>query len=359
MERARRLLAATTVAAAAFLLVWWGLASGWHWSRGDAIGLAAAVMTALSLPLGWWVAQPLKSGSQEEGGPKYSVAAGSSGPGSRSDPVRFGAIPVPLRIIEPREGLLNLLRASAGANPVTVVCAVTGLRGVGKTQLAAEYARDRIDAGWSLVAWIDAEQPTQMIEQLVSLSERLGLRRSENEDAAVVTARLHDWLQARTEPALLIFDNAINPDTILPHLPAVGGTHTLITSTEQAFTALGKPIDVQPFSTEQSVNFLHRATGQHDPKGAHAVAEELGCLPLALAHAATLISRQGLNYPTYLQRLRNLSLREYLPRPFSDPYPFGTVSAILLSLDSVELGNSTTSCAQLIEVPVSRVQRGD
>ena len=48
------------------------------------------------------------------------------------------------------------------------VCVVTGPRGVGKTQLAAAYARGRVRDGW-LVAWIGAETADQITAGMVEL----------------------------------------------------------------------------------------------------------------------------------------------------------------------------------------------
>lgn len=86
-------------------------------------------------------------------------------------PIRVGDVPQRPPAFQPRTDLFEQI---AAAERVAVVQALTGARGVGKTQLAAEYAQRCIANDWQLVAWIPAEEPGQALTRLTELAEKLG-----------------------------------------------------------------------------------------------------------------------------------------------------------------------------------------
>ncbi|MGW4799222.1 hypothetical protein ACWEPC_43075 [Nonomuraea sp. NPDC004297] len=120
--------------------------------------------------------------------------------------------------------------------------------------------------------------------------------------SSLLVTRDRAWNAVRcvptARPALLVFDN-----------PATGATWVIITTRNRAFLRTRRSRGVHPRAGSR---FLHERTGPHDPGGAAELATDLGHLPLALSQAAAVIARLRLDYPTYLELLRDLPIGDHL-----------------------------------------------
>ena len=265
-----------------------------------------------------------------------------------NDQVIVGEIPrEPLAFV--KRQTLARLAAAASSGQTAVVCAVTGLRGVGKTQLAASYARDRIAQGCGLVGWVNAESRGSLLGDLARVAYAAGVADPEG-DSAESAQRLREHLMVRATESLLVFDNAADPDLVRAFLPAAGSTQVVITSTSHAFTVFGTPVDVSEFSRDESLGYLATRTGLDDRDGATAVAEQLGDLPLGLAQASAVIAGQRLAYREYLQRLSDVPVAQLLGRPPGDDYPRATAAALLLNVAAAEADDLSGLTGRLLRI---------
>ena len=257
-----------------------------------------------------------------------------------------GDVPQAPTAFQPRAGLTELLEDAEGS-PVSVVFAVTGIRGVGKTQVAAAQARRRIGQGWRLVAWVDASDEASVLSGLTQVAVEAGVG-AETEDARALAMAVRHWLEADGAERLLVFDNALDLDVLRPFLPAGGAAQVIVTSSRRSAAGLGRPVPVDVFTEDEALAFLAERTGRDDVAGARELAAELGFLPLGLAQAAALIAREHLSYGTYLRRLRSLPMAGYLGRAEGDAYPYRLVEAIELSLRATEDRDPSGVCGRLM-----------
>ena len=391
MGAGSRWLVAVAASLACFGGCWGGLADGRVLDTGSQVGVASVPLVVGLAVLGAWAerAREKKLGAAEpgedvrasaEGSPQSQVTGQVSGglvigPGAvfnlggqeadGKEPLRVGAsggvlvvgdVPQEPAAFQLRAGLMDALAGGPGAR-VSVVFAVTGARGVGKTQVAAAYARRRIADGWRLVAWVDAADEALVLTGLAQVATAAGLG-AVDEDARVLAAGVRHWLEADGERRLVVFDNAVDLDGLRPFLPAAGAAQVVITSTRRSAAGLGRPVPVDVFSEAEALAFLAERTGRDDEAGALKMARELGFLPLGLAQAAALIARDHLGYGVYLERLRALPVAGYLQPAEGDAYRYRAAEAIVLSLAAVEGGDTTGRCAMLMGVVAVLAETG-
>jgi hypothetical protein len=113
-----------------------------------------------------------------------------------------GDIPQRPLAFQPRAGLLAPLRERVGGPGICVIHAVTGMRGTGKTQAAAAYARECVAEGWRLVAWVNAHGTATAVDGLAQAAAAMKLALGEDQPASA--RALRHWLEAGGHQCLIM-----------------------------------------------------------------------------------------------------------------------------------------------------------
>ena len=250
--------------------------------------------------------------------------------------IRFGSRPVIAAGFVKRQGQDELFNAVfARAEPRMVL---TGMRGSGKTQLAAAVAARCEEEGWPLVAWIHAASRKHVIVDLYELALRIGIDAPKNIPLEVIVQRLLAQLRsAEVANRLFVFDNVENPDDLRDLIPEGTGVRTLITTTRH-LDGDGPGwlrLTVGAFEREQSIALLCERTGDTHREAADRIAEALGDVPLAITQAAATVQQGGCALSGYFDRLSHHPLDSRVSRLEGDDYPDAVGTVLLMAYEQV------------------------
>jgi tetratricopeptide (TPR) repeat protein len=182
--------------------------------------------------------------------------------------------------------------------------AVQGMGGVGKTSLAVEYAH-RFRGLYAGVCWCSAETRTGLLSALASLAVTLGATTAEERDVETAAKAALRRLAEQRATWLLVFDNVSAPGDIAELLPSAG-TRVLITSRFSDWSELADEVALDVLPLEEAITLLEDRTGRTDTEGAKTLAEAVGCLPLALDHAAAYCKRTLMQFADYAKDASSL-----------------------------------------------------
>ena len=245
-------------------------------------------------------------------------------------------IPARVRGFTGRAELLAELEAALRSGGPTVVQAVTGMGGIGKTTAAIEYAHrhhDEFDIAW----WVPAEDPALIPERLAELALALDLTTA-TDPAGVGVARLLGEL-ARRDRWLLVFDNAEDPRALSRLLPE-GPGQVLITSRNPAWRGIAATVGVREFTRAESIALLRRLAPDLTEAEADRVADAVGDLPLAVEQAGSLLADTGMTVDKYLRLLAERA-QDVLDHDPGGAYPQSVAASWAVAFDRLAADDPT------------------
>lgn len=236
---------------------------------------------------------------------------------------------------------------------LTQSLALSGLGGIGKTQIALEYAY-QYALEYSAIFWIEAEAEEQIIASLLHIAETLQLPEREDTDERRVIAAVQRWLSTH-ERWLLIWDNVEDLALVNRFLPARRSGALLTTTRCRALGTFAQGLELLPMDQEEGTLLLLRRAKVLAPEATkeevqqfasnkpeqYIVAEQLvavlGGLPLALDQAGAYIEETGGSFAGYMQRYEQQ--RAFLLDRRGDlgqDHPQSVTTTIRLSVERVE-----------------------
>jgi tetratricopeptide (TPR) repeat protein len=189
--------------------------------------------------------------------------------------------------------------------------ALVGLGGVGKTQTAAQYARE-FKGEYQKIFWTTARGEETLIPSYVSIARSLGLPEKDAKDQNEAVGAVKRWIETHSD-WLLVLDYAEDHNVFRKYIPDNQDGHVLLTARKQIDSEIAVPNNIDTMSPQEGALFILRKLRKlklDEPLEAaranlHKRAEELSKmlegLPLALNQAVAYIEREHLEIEEYIE----------------------------------------------------------
>ncbi|MEW1832745.1 tetratricopeptide repeat protein [Streptomyces sp. NPDC088196] len=204
--------------------------------------------------------------------------------------------------------LFPVLDPGAESDLPVVICAVSGLGGIGKTSLALCAAHRAVRDGWfpGGTLFVDFrgydEDPVTADQAVVALLDGMGVRGADLPQTAAGQYGLYRRLLAEERrPMLLVLDNASSPEQLSPLIPGTDHHRVLVTSRDRLTDLDAQLIDLDVLNSEDAADLIDRSLRLSDrgddratrePEAVSELATLCGHHPLALRITAGMLRKR-------------------------------------------------------------------
>ncbi len=235
--------------------------------------------------------------------------------------------------------------------------AMTGLGGIGKTQIAIEYAyRARAQGRYRDILWISAASAETIVTSFVELARLLPtlVPQEETNQHSIIAAILR-WLEQREPPWLLLVDNADDLSLVQPYLPRQGNGHILLTTRAHAVGTLASSVEVDTMGIMEGTHLLLRRAHRFSASSPEEIDEAINVVialaqfPLAIDQAGAYIEETGCSLHDYL-RLYQQHRSTLLARRGKQAMSYPESVATTWSLSFAQVERSNPAAAELLHL---------
>lgn len=233
-------------------------------------------------------------------------------------PCQVGVVPPEAECFQER-AVSGALEAALSEGSTAVLCQVlSGGGGVGKTQVAARYARSRwASGGVEVLVWLTAGNRESVVSQYARAAAKVAA--STDQDPEIAARDFLAWLATTRRTWLVVLDDLSDPGDLTGLWPPVHATGQAVVTTRRRDAALvgsgRRRVDVEVFARDEATAYLTAKLAAHrrsdDPAQIAGLVRDLGYLPIAIAQAVAYLVDAGLDCAGY--RARWMDRRRTLP----------------------------------------------